>query len=299
MIKLIEIHIFKIILVIIINVLIILSSNINKFNSYKLEKRYLISTKAEFFYKNYQHTIINGIKNKLGSDYKIRNYKIYGPKFTIINFEIEGFKNKKKTEYVRSKTTILFGIESFNKNELYYVEKKIKKSLVETINFLFNFELFNYMAHFSKIINYECNLHNFEDHHEECLFLFNKTKIINELISNFNFGNLQHLKFYDINKHQIKKIKLEVNQLLNFIDEKKLTNDNKSFDYQKLTIILNKINLNELMNVNYKNITNLVDSQDNLKLMTIDFTNVVIVYVNLFLFLIIFSSIYIKNFILR
>ena len=47
-------------------------------------------------FEHHEFSIINEIKNKLGKDYRISNYKIKGPKFSKIGYHRNEFINEKK-----------------------------------------------------------------------------------------------------------------------------------------------------------------------------------------------------------
>ena len=273
--------------------------NKNKiFYSYKNELNFLATHIDISKFNLYHFTILDYIKNDLGPKYKFRNYKITGPNYSKIEFNIKKIKNKNKTDYIKSKTTITFTISSIDKNQIDYISKRIKKSYPHIMHSLNSFDLVNYISLINYRINIACNNMIFilKIGNEICEDVNYKMKLIQETMVKIDPS---YVNTKSISAQYLKDLKeiidLSADLELIFIKKTKLK-DNYPLIHEEIIKLLNNMKA-----VNPKDILTqsthshqLIELSPNNKFEEKNYVNKIVVYVNLLIILLIFILAYLR-----
>ena len=171
------------------------------------------------------------MKEELGEDYNFKNFKITGPDFTKISIGIKGFKNKKKTDYIRSKHLITFYIESNSKEKINYTSNLIKLEFPQIMNYINRIHFFNFLDTVFNRINFMCNEFsklkiNFpqqlkiKDKNLHNLICEEKKNILSKIkktSDGLNLVNIKKKKFSIKDREKIKHLKVNISKLEQFI----------------------------------------------------------------------------------
>lgn len=247
-------------------------------------------------FEHHEFSIINEIKNKLGKDYRISNYKIKGPKFSKIGYHRNEFINEKKTDFVKSNSNLIFRIQSIDKNEVF----RIKKIIIDNYPLFIN-DLFYNILYTNASWLYERNI--FRCRYESVKKNANK-ELCNELINklslfSINVNNYIKLKFEkDSNdKQEVQKDVLlkQINQIALVINKNELLYDDESDFVIKEIIKILKTKNNSLKyeKLNFQKNQNLIFfSNYSSDLIIESYMPKLIIYINLVLLIIIFLTKY-------
>ena len=300
MFKKLRIHRFKLViltLIILINFSILVLNKYNFFSFYKLEIYYLFTNKMGQIFEHHEFSIINEIKNKLGKDYRISNYKIKGPKFSKIGYHRNEFINEKKTDFVKSNSNLIFRIQSIDKNEVF----RIKKIIIDNYPLFIN-DLFYNKLYFNASWLYERNIFicrygsvkEKNANKELCNELINKLSLFS-----INVNNYIKLKFEkDSNdKQEVQKDVLlkQINQIALVINKNELLYDDENDFVIKEIIKILKTKNNSLKyeKLNFQKNQNLIFfSNYSSDLIIESYMPKLIIYINLVLLIIIFLTKY-------
>ena len=279
----------------------------NKFNYYRSYITYNTSVDLTKYLWQNEHFIIQNLIDDLGVEYKMRDYRIQGPNFTIIRFLKLRFKNEKKTDFINSKNILRFVVASVDQEKMIDLEKDVNKSLIKSVKILSKIYPLNI---FPSIIS------NFRQLCDEYLAIIDpddriikycsnikremneNKKIVDYLLLNFgneNFNNIENISF----DKSIKKISFEkTKELLEKINIILINVDNQVFkkriaeNMEYIHISLNNLERAKKSNIEinfFKILT-----KPNIFYTTDSFAGKVYVYSNFIFFLLIFVFLYLK-----
>lgn len=283
-------------LVILINFSILVLNKYNFFSFYKLEIYYLFTNKMGQIFEHHEFSIINEIKNKLGKDYRISNYKIKGPKFSKIGYHRNEFINEKKTDFVKSNSNLIFRIQSIDKNEVFRIKKIIIDNYPLFINDIFYNILYTNASWLYERNIFRCRYRSVKKNtnKELCNELINKLSLFS-----INVNNYIKLKFEkDSNdKQEVQKDVLlkQINQIALVINKNELLYDDESDFVIKEIIKILKTKNNSLKyeKLNFQKNQNLIFfSNYSSDLIIESYMPKLIIYINLVLLIIIFLTKY-------
>ena len=273
--------------------------NKNKiFYSYQYELNFLATHNDINKFDMYHYTVLDYIKKDLGPNYKFRNYKIFGPNFSKVDFILKKIKNKKKTDYIKSKTAITFTIFSTDKNQLEYIRKRITVSFPYVMHALDSIELVNYISLIDNRINIACYNMIFilKLNLGSCDGVNNKMDNIKQIIAKIDPSYVSTKSISSQNLKDLKEIiKLSSDLELIFIKNIKLK-DNFPLMYQEIINLLQNIRSTNPENIVAKDINSsqIFKLKPKYKFDESNYVNKIIVYVNLLISLLIFISAYLR-----
>lgn len=285
---------------IITNLLVVFFNNSELFKNYNLKINFISSENQIEIFETYKYTILSKIKKNLGNEYKFRNYKITGPYSSKIEFYRQSFKNKQKTDYIKSKTFVTFSISSNDKQNLSFIKNQIIKNYPKHMNDLNNFKLFNFFKVLGDRIIFLCqkDFFSFTNKKNLCKKLYNQynssTSILND-IDLFN-SSKQYLSQNSIQKvEQIKVLFFEIKKLIE--NESQLFKKNYYYTEEIINIIeeLELASNEKIISFNNMEMNPIKYSFEVTNIIEVSFFNKVLVYLNLILLLIIFTLFYLKN----
>lgn len=286
-------YIFFLITFIIVNLSIFFLNKKNFFRYYKNEINFFATEIDRSKFYKHQFTIIDYIKLQLGVDYKFKNFKITGPNFSKISVGIKGFKNEKKTDYIRSTYLLTFSISSSSKERINYISNSIGISLPTVMNFLNSIDLLNYLSFVQSRIEFICHnsILDFNFDKNNCIkmknLLNNTYQKISDidlnslLIGNIPINDLKQLKPIKKNISDLKKIFLNYDEL----------KENYPIYYDETIKFLTKGEEFEIDKIMKSGKDSFRIVKQPLSVMSLNYNHVnkVLVYVNLILLLIIFA----------
>ncbi len=272
--------------------------NKNKFfYSYKNELNFLATHVDINKFETYHFTILEYIKNDLGSNYKFRNYKIIGPNFSKIEFGLKKFMNEKKTNYINSKTTVTFTVYSNKKENLNLISEKIKISYPNVMHALNSLELVNYISLIDNRVSVVCYNMIFISKFDKsiCNDIGEKMKLIKEITSRINPSYVNVKSISPENLDDIKKIIVTSKELKNLIKLNLELKKNYPIYHDEIIKLLDNMDdvspeTITLRTNNYK----LINIEPNTSYFENNFVNKVYVYLNLIIALTIFIFAYLK-----
>lgn len=247
-------------------------------------------------FEHHEFSIINEIKNKLGKDYRISNYKIKGPKFSKIGYHRNEFINEKKTDFVKSNSNLIFRIQSIDKNEVFRIKKIIIDNYPLFINDIFYNILYTNASWLYERNIFRCRYRSVKKNtnKELCNELINKLSLFS-----INVNNYIKLKFEkDSNdKQEVQKDVLlkQINQIALVINKNELLYDDESDFVIKEIIKILKTKNNSLKyeKLNFQKNQNLIFfSNYSSDLIIESYMPKLIIYINLVLLIIIFLTKY-------
>lgn len=279
--------------------------NKNKFfYSYKYELNFLATHTDINKFNTYHYTILEYIKNNLGPKYKFRNYKISGPNFTKIEFHIKKFKNEKKTDYIKSKSTITFTIFSMKKENINFVSNKINNSYPHIMHALNSLELINYISLIDSRISVMCKNVIFlskSDSTGVCNDIAGKMDSIRLLLSNINPNYVNSKSISKENLNDLKGIVKTSKELKSLVKENDYLIINYPLFYNEIIKLLENMDRVTPENIILKNENKfkLINLESNNNYFESSYVNKIFVYLNLFLILLTFIFFYLNNLLKR
>jgi hypothetical protein len=280
----------------------------NKFNYYRSYITYNTSESLTKYLWENEHLIIQNLIDDLGVEYKMRNYRIQGPNFTIIRFLKLRYKSEQKKGFINSKNIVRFEVGTVDQEKNFELEKDINKSFIKSIKILnkiypinvfpsiyFNFrelckEYLIVVDSDDRIIKY-CSYIEREIHKNK--------KIIDNIILNFgneNFNDIEKISFdksirklsFENTKELLGKIDITLNNLDNQIFKKKIANN-----IEYIHILLNNLERAIDGNIELNNDINILTKPNTFYTVN-SFAGKVYVYSNFVFILLLLVFLYLK-----
>ena len=280
----------------------------NKFNYYRSYITYNTSEGLTKYLWENEHLIIQNLIDDLGTDYKMRDYRIQGPNFTIIRFLKLRYKSEQKKSFINSKNIVRFEVGTVDQEKMFDLEKDINKSFIKsikTLNKIYPINVFPSIVHNfrqlckeylivvdpdDRIIKY-CSYIEREMHKNK--------KIIDNIILNFgneNFNDIEKILFdksirklsFEKTKELLGKINITLNNLDNQIFKKRIA---ENIEY--IHILLNNLERSIDGNIELSNNINILTKPNTFYTVN-SFVGKVYVYSNFIFILLLLVFLYLK-----
>ena len=250
------------IILLVINLIILLFNNHKFFKTYTYQINILSSKKDINNFNNYGFTILNHLRKQLGKNYEFKNYKITGPNLTSISFGQEKFKNKKKTDFIKSKNFIYFNIETNRSENISKIKKIILDEYPLVLNYVNNIDIFNITNEISNDLILICNkdIVAFNLGTSLCKRLGEKSnKLSSIFVDEINYLEVNDLEYLKKNKIIRQKLTKLINEIELIIEENNFSTLIGNLYYSNL---LKKLDLAKKYKFDVSNL----DKKKNLKL---------------------------------